>query len=165
MNDMKADVGRAETQVKAEREALRKLVERLKEFRKGTPDYKALAEEITKRQADISVKIRLQKEEFLQREAKIYYNVYQEILQEVDYYAAANGVTLVLRFNGDPADITEPETIIRDINKQVIWYTKNRDITPVVLDRLNQRAYHPGPATPSGTTPVGTRPGHGVQYK
>lgn len=165
MNDMKTDVGCAEAQVKAERQAVQKLAERLGEFRKGTPDYKALAEEITKRQANISVKIRLQKDEFLQQEAKIYHNVYQEILQEVDYYAAANGITLVLRFNGEPADVTVPETIIRDINKQVIWYTKDRDVTPMILDRLNQRGFRPAPASPGGTTPVGTRPGHGVPYK
>ncbi len=153
-------VERAEGVLKQEREAMQKLAERLASFNKGTPDYKALAEEITKREADLTIKVRMQ---FFQREAKIYHTVYQEILQEVDYYAAAAGINLVLRFNGDPADLNQPETVIRDINKQVVWYAKDRDITPVILDRLNQRAYrNPGaaapgaPAAPAG--PVGVRP-------
>lgn len=161
MNDMKADVERAELQMKADRDAIQKLAEQMKEYRKGTPEYKELAEVITKRQADLSIKIRLQKDEFLQREAKTYYNVYQEIHQEVDYYAAANGITMVLRFNGDPADLGRPETVIRTINKQVVWYTKDQDVTPVILDRLNQRAFNPSSTAPHGPA---RRPGQGVSF-
>ena len=45
-----------------------------------------MEEEIARREADLSVKVQLQRKEFLMREAKIYNTIYQEIEQEVDYY-------------------------------------------------------------------------------
>jgi Skp family chaperone for outer membrane proteins len=140
MEEMKADVERAEQQVKTERDAIGKLAERLQEFRKGTPDYKQMEEELAKRGADLQVQVQLQKNEFLQREAKIYHNVYQEIWQVTDYYAKQNGVDMVLRFNGDPVDVERPDSVLSFINKPVVWYQKQLDITPAVLQELNRNA-------------------------
>jgi len=148
MDDMKADVDRAESDVNKERDALRKLAERLDSYRKGSPEYKSMEEEIARRQADMSVKVQLQRKEFLTREAKIYHNVYQEIAQEVDYYCANKGIDMVLRFNGDPVDVDKPDSVLSYINKPVVWYDKSRDITPIILDSLVKR---------SGVQPSGTR--------
>ena len=79
MDDMKSDVQRAEAQVKQETEALQKLAESAQDYRKGTPDYKAIEEEVAKRRATITVRVQLQKREFIEQEAKIYHNIYLEI--------------------------------------------------------------------------------------
>ncbi|OHB65703.1 MAG: hypothetical protein A2V70_12525 [Planctomycetes bacterium RBG_13_63_9] len=160
MDDMKADVERAEAGIKTDQETIQNLAEKLNAYRKGTPDYKNLSEEITRRRGELSVKVQLQKEEFLQSEAKIYCNVYQEIQQEVNYHAAASGINMVLRFNGDPVDATKPETVIRGINGPVVWYAKERDITPIILERLNRANLNPG-TNRMGTPP--SRPGVGVR--
>ena len=139
MEEMKTDVTRAESDVNKERDTLRKLVEQLEGFRKGTPDYKAMEEEVARREADLSVKVQLQRKDFLMREAKIYHTVYQEIAQEVDYYCANKGIDMVLRFNGDPVDVDKPDSVLSYINKPVVWYDKSRDITPIVLDALVKR--------------------------
>ena len=90
MEDMKADVERAESQVKTERDAISKLAERLAATStRERREYKEMEEELAKRQADLAVAGQLQKNEFLQREAKIYHNVYQEILQATDYFCQA----------------------------------------------------------------------------
>jgi Skp family chaperone for outer membrane proteins len=146
MEDMKADVERAEAHVKSERETINKLVERLQEFRKGTPDYKQMEEDLAKRQADLAVRVNLQKGDFLQREAKIYHNVYQEIWQAADYYTKQNGIDMVLRFNGDPVDVERPDSVLTWINKPVVCYQKQLDITPAILQELNRTAVNPGPA-------------------
>jgi len=153
MEEMKADVERAEAQVKQERDTINKLAERLQEFRKGTPDYKQMEEELAKRQADLAVRVNLQKNEFLQREAKIYHHVYQELAQVTDYYAKQHGIDMVLRFNGDPVDVDRPDSVLTFINTPVVWYQKQMDITPMVLQELNRTAINPGPAA------VPSRPG------
>ena len=155
MEQMKADVVRAEEDVKTQRTMIIRLAEQLRELRSGTPDYKSLDEEITKRQADLSVRVNLQKKEFLQNEAKIYHDTYQEVLYEVDHFAKANGIAMVLRFNGDPVDIDEPQSVLTHINKPVVWYSQDRDITKVVLDKLNRR----GPAANPRVSENPTRPG------
>lgn len=155
MNAMKAEVERAEAEVKKDREAILRLNEQLQGFRKGTPDYNAIDEDLTRRRTELGVRIQKQKKEFLQREATIYYNVYQEILREVDSYCAANGITMVLRFSGEAADVENPESVLAYINKPVVWYQKNTDITPYILDRLNRDHLNPGLRT-GNTAP---RPG------
>lgn len=158
MQQMQAQVEAAEQEVKKEREQLKQLAERLEEHRAGTPDYKQLEEQLARKQSDLNTKIQLQKKEFLQQEAKVYHTVYQEMMQEVDYYAATNGIGLVLRFNGDPVDAQKPEDVLRQINQPIIWFPKGRDITPEVLARLNRPAVNPGLSTPQPASRPGVPP-------
>lgn len=155
MADMKSDVERAKTQMQKEAETIRNLAERMSDYRPGTTDYKSIEEEVAKRQADVQVKMQLQRKEFLQAEAKIYHTVYREILQEVDYFATANNIDIVLRFNGEPVDVEQPDDVLRDINKSVVWFANGLDITQDVLDRLNSRSIQ----APGGQM---GRPAHGV---
>ena len=140
MDEMKADVERAEANVKAQRETIGKLAERLQEFHKGTPDYKNMEEELAKRQADLQVMVTLQKNEFLQKEAKIYHSVYQEILQATDYFCKQNRVDIVLKFNADKVDAERPDSVLTWINKPVVWYASDLDITDAILQDLNRSA-------------------------
>jgi len=153
MTDMAEDVKRAETNVKTRRDEVIRLAEQLRDLRAGTPDYKALEAEVAKRQADLSVAVQLQKKDFLQREAKIYYETYEEVLSAVDYFAKKNSIAMVLRFNGDPANMDDPQSVLQHINKPVVWYAQDRDITNLVLTDLNR----PGP-NPS-SNPINNRIG------
>ncbi len=163
MKQMKDDVRRAEEEVRSERNAIVQLAKRLEEeITPGTRDYNALDVQLTERRTKLSIRIQLQKKEFLQREAKIFHTVYQEVLQEVNYYANANNVALVLRFNAARANPDQPQEILRDINKAVVWYAPPLDITQIVLDRLNQRAVNPNPGAPTGPA---RRPQQGVRFR
>ena len=163
MNNMKADAERDQTHLKAEREAIMKLAEQVKEYNRGTPDYKAGMETVTKRQADLAVKLRMHQETYREREAGIFYRVYTEMLEVVGYYAQANRITMVLKFNSETGDATQPETIVPYINRRVVWQAGNLDITQIILNEMNRRY---GPAQPPvGTTDRRNYPGgtHGVR--
>jgi outer membrane protein len=169
MDEMKADVDRAESDVNKERDTLRKLVEQMESYRKGTPEYKGLEEEIAKREADLSVRVQLQRKDFLARESKIYFTVYKEIEQEVNYYCTNKGIDMVLRFNGDPVDVDKPDSVLSFINKPVVYYDKGRDITYPILESLVKRSGAPAagntgnPGNRIGTPPV--RPGAGSPFQ
>jgi len=158
MDEMKQDVSRAETWVKNENDALTKLKEQLKDWRPGSPEYESLEETVAKRHSELAIKIQQQKREFLQREAKIYHNVYQEIQQEVNYYCAAKGVAIVLRFSREPAEVDRPDSVLALINKPVVTYAKNLDITDLILSQLNRRPVGGNP------NPIGSRQRPGVPY-
>jgi Skp family chaperone for outer membrane proteins len=157
MDEMKNDVNGAEARVNKERETINKLVEQLDTYRKGSPDYNAMEKEIAERQANLSVKVSLERKDFLAREAKIYFTVYKEIEQEVEYYCSNKGIDIVLRFNGDPADVDKPDSVLSFINKPVVYYDKGRDITKPILDTLIMRS-----GAPAGGNRVGTRPAGGA---
>jgi len=148
MNGMNADVERAEADVKAAREEMRKLAEQLQQYQKGSQQYKQLEAQMAEKQADVTVRVQLQKKGFMEQQAKIYHAVYQDIFQAVRSYAQANGISAVVQFDGERSDPNNPETVVRDINKPVIYYAEQLDITPVILAQLNQRPLNTNP-TPS----------------
>ena len=150
MEDMKADVERAEAQVKSGRETIGKMAERLREFNKGSIEYKQMEEDLAKRHADLAVQVQLQKSEFLQREAKIYHAVYQEIWQATDYFCKQNRIDMVVRFNGEQVDVESPESVLTHINKPVVWYDRGLDITDAILQDLNRTAINPAPGNARG---------------
>lgn len=151
-NDMRRDVDAAENAVKTEQQAVQQLSTRLEEFRKGTPEFKSLEEEIARRVADIKLKVSIQQRTFLEQEAKNYFSIYQEVLGHVKTYAEANGITMVLRFNGDPIDTTDPQEVLKELNKSVIYYHRAIDITPYILERC---AASGGGAAPVNPGPAG----------
>jgi len=124
---------------KKEKEGINKLVEKIKSFKPGTPEYKKLEEEITQKESDLKVQASLQQKEFAEREARIYLTAYQEISQQVKVYADHNGISLVLRFNGAPPDSTNREAVQAELFKMVI-YQNGIDITGPVLQELNRGA-------------------------
>ncbi|HWA97246.1 MAG TPA: OmpH family outer membrane protein [Pirellulales bacterium] len=161
--DLQRDIQNAEKDVQEKRAAMQKLSERLEEYKRGSPEFKALEEELVKRNADMTLEINIQKRNFVEQQAKMYLSVYRELSDEVKAYSEANGVQLVMRFNGDPADTNDPEEIFKDLNKSVIYYSASIDITPIILKKLNERMGPPAstPTAPpmSGQLPGATRPG------
>lgn len=156
--DLQGDVQRAEQRVKGDKEAIKSLLEQLQQFRPGTQDYKDLEEQIAKRQANLNVLITLQRKEFLQQEARIYYIIYREIIEEVDYFAGQNRAAMVLKFDRQPVDVEIPETVVRSINRRVIWSNQGLDITDYIVDKLNGRV------NPGSTRRQGVPTGSGGKY-
>ena len=97
MEEMKADVERAEAQVKAKREQSTSSVS-LQEVQQGNRPLPELEEELAKRQADLQVQVQVAaRTSFCNKRPRIYHNVYQEILQATDYYCKQNGIDMVLQ--------------------------------------------------------------------
>jgi Skp family chaperone for outer membrane proteins len=155
-DDLKGDIEGAEADVQAERKTLTGMVEQLREFRNVSPtEYKRMEEDVANRQAALQVRIQLQRKEFVQREARIYHTVYQEILQELEYYCEHNPIDMVLNFSGNPVDVERPESVLAYINRPVVRYGKDRDITGYILNALNERVRGTQTPAPGG---MGSRP-------
>ena len=165
---MRREVQGAEGEIKAERDALQKMAEHLDDFRPGSTERAQLEEEITKKDADMKLRMNLQKKKFMEQEAKIYYIVYKEILDHIKYYSDRSGITLVMRFNGDPIVQNDPQEVIRELNKSVIYYHPGVDITPMILESIAVAQRGGQPAQPVGPPRQPVNPGPaGVlpQYK
>ncbi|HET6880797.1 MAG TPA: OmpH family outer membrane protein [Pirellulales bacterium] len=167
-DELRRDVEAAENELKQNKSSLQKMAERLEELNRNSPDYRQLEEDIAKRSADLSVQVQLQKKEFFEKEAKIYYTVYQEIMEQVKYHADKHGIALVMRFNGDPLDENDPQGIQKELNKAVLYYNKTIDITPIILDAVNPPRSRPTTTSPQpdnrlGRPPQGVLPPNGVR--
>jgi Skp family chaperone for outer membrane proteins len=136
MEGMKQAVEATENQLRVEREQIGKMQERLETFKSGSPEYKQLDDEIAKRKADFNLQASKQRKEFLDQEAKIYFDTAEEISQAVKHYAQQHNIGLVVRFNGDRPDPAVRNDVLQYINRPVV-YENNIDITPDVLRLLN----------------------------
>jgi Skp family chaperone for outer membrane proteins len=140
MDKMKDEVMAAENSLKGERDRINGLMEQLKGFNVGTPEYKKLEAEIAKAQGDFNVNAQLQKKDFMDREAKVYLQVYSEIERAVGQFARDHGIAAVFRFDGDPVDGGDRNQILRGITKPIVYYEAGNDITPDILKMLNGAA-------------------------
>ena len=137
MDRMKDEVMAAENSLKAERDRINGLMEQIKGFNVGTPEYKKLEAEIAKGQGDFNVTAQLQKKDFMDREAKVYLEVYTEIEKAVSQFARQHGIAVVFRFDGDPVDAMDRNQILRGITKPIVHYEAGNDITPDIIKLLN----------------------------
>jgi len=146
MKALKGRVEAAETDLKRMGDEIKKKQDQLKAydqqktFAPGSPEYKRLEEQILKDTGDFNLKRSLQGKEFMEQEGKLYFKVSLEIDDAVKLIATRNNIALVLKFNGDDVDANDRNDILRNINKPIVYFDKNMDITPFVLQELNRSA-------------------------
>ena len=146
MDRMKDQVMAAENTLKGERDRINGLMEQIKGFNPGTPEFKKLEAEIAKAQGDFNVSAQLQKKEFMDQEAKVYLQVYTEVEKAVEQFAREHRIAIVHRFDGDPVDNSDRNQILRGITKPMVYIEPGIDITPDILKMLNTPAVATQPA-------------------
>ena len=137
MEAMKKEMEGIETDLKADREKIAQQEQQRNTFNTGTAEYKQLDEEIARQMANFNLKMGKLRKDFLEREAKVYYQTYLEVVDAVKYYAKRQNIGLVLRFNGEPVDPNRRDDVLREINKPVVVQDQI-DITPDILALINR---------------------------
>jgi Skp family chaperone for outer membrane proteins len=145
--------------------AINKKIERLKDFALGTPDFKKLEEEIAREKSDNNVTKMIKQKELREEDARIHYETYQEVVQEVTRIASSAQCRLVLRFDSQEIDERNPVAVQAGIGRLVIYADREMDMTPFVIKALNTEvAAKPNPngGRPSTSTKGGSATGSKV---
>src|SRR3954453_623195 len=156
MDTMKKEMETIEAELKADREKIAGQEQQRNAFNPGSAEYKKMDEDIARQMADFNLKMGKLRKEFLEREAKVYYQTYLEVVDAVKYYAKRQNIGLVLRFNGEPVDPNRRDDVLREINKPVVVQDQI-DITPDVLVLIN-RDQQTGGQAGGQLGPQATRP-------
>lgn len=138
MEAMKGEVQKYEETLRARHQELSQERDQLlQQFKPGTPNYDKLERELADKAAKLQVDTQLKKKDFLQREAKVYYDVYLEVSKAIEDFSNMNGIDLVLRYNGDEIDKDDRQSVLTGVNRAIVYH-RNLDITREILDRLNR---------------------------
>jgi Skp family chaperone for outer membrane proteins len=137
MDKMKQEVQQYEEKLRADNVALTKERDQLQQFKAGSQEYERLERSLADRAAKLQIDMQMKKREFLTRESKVYYEVYQEVSNAVREFAEMKGIDLVLRYNADEMNPDDRTSVLQGVNKPVIFH-RNLDITREILDRLNR---------------------------
>jgi Skp family chaperone for outer membrane proteins len=144
---MKKDVEQFEEKIRLERDEITKMGEQLKAVNPDSPDYKRLEEAIAERTGKLQLETSRARKDFLQREAKLFHDTYQEVANHVNNFARQNNIGLVLRFSSEAIDPEDRNAVLQGINRNVV-YQNQLNITPHILGLVN------GGAAPR-STPAG----------
>jgi len=137
--DLKSEIQKADEQAKAMAVKISKLQEEMKQFKQDSPEYAQREKELTRLTTEFETFRKQKQREFVRKEADIYKTIYLEVVDVVRKYAEYYNYTLVLRFNGDKLDTDDPQQLIRGLNRQVVYYRAEDDITPAIIEYLNRR--------------------------
>jgi len=147
IEDIKKDIDAYKDVVTQQQTQLRTETEKLNQFKPGTPEYKTVEENIARMRVNFQLDSAKRQKEFMEQEAKIYFNVYKEIEAAVADFAVRNRIALVLRYSAEDMDPAKRESIMQGINRMVI-YQNRLNITDLILDTLNRGTPQMSPGTP-----------------
>jgi len=154
--DLKAEIERSDTQAKQYMTQSQQLQAKLKEFKSGSTDYIKYEKQLLTLKADFDAYRTSAQRDLMRRESQIYKQVYIDVSAAVKEYCKHYDYTLVMRFNRKSVDESEaPNDIVQGMNRQVVFFQQQDDITDRVLMYLNKN--YGGPTTPrprTGGTPA-----------
>ena len=139
MAELKVEVEKAEAELKQEKSEVENLIAQLQIHPQGSDEHARLKELITTANTELTDEAKSRKKDFVHREARIYHDVYRDIVEQSKQYARQNGIIMVLRFSSEKPNVDDPQSVLKHINKPTVWYDEDRDITEAVLRRLIER--------------------------
>ncbi|MCA8993411.1 MAG: OmpH family outer membrane protein [Planctomycetaceae bacterium] len=116
----------------------------------GSPDYSALESQLFEAQGKLQAFQQVEQREIVRKQAELYKQIYMDVQKATSEYARYYNYTLVLRFNrADATESTNPQQILQGLNRQVVFYQTNDDITDQILDYLNDTYRKTASAAPA----------------
>jgi Skp family chaperone for outer membrane proteins len=137
MEQMKKEVQQYEQELQQRNQELQKDREQLGQYNPGSQEYEKLERAIADKAAKLQIDMQMKKREFLQRESRVYYDVYQEVAGAVREFAQLKGIDLVLRYSDGEMKPEDRGSVLQGVNRAIL-YQSNLDITREILDRLNR---------------------------
>ncbi len=155
MEGLKADADAFQSSLQERAKDVQAMHKQMTDFKKGSPEYEKLEEQIAELQSKYQLEMNLKKKGFMDREAQIHFEVYGELKQAVTQYATLFGYEVVIRFSRDEIDPEDRGSVLSGINQPLVFHDPKNDITVPILDYLNRES---GPRSPRvSAQPSGAR--------
>lgn len=138
--DLKTEIGQSDQKARQMAQQIQTLQEQMKSLKEGSPDYIELEKRVAQQTSDFDAFRKVAQKDFLRKESQLYKTIYLEVVDLVKGFAEANGYTMVLRFDRDDVgDAENPNEVLKNMNRLVVYHRSTDDLTTHVLDYLNRR--------------------------
>jgi Skp family chaperone for outer membrane proteins len=153
--DLKAEIERSDTKAKQFMSQSQTLQAKLKEFKSGSADYIKYEKLLLTLKAEFDAYRASAQRDLMRRESKIYKQVYMDVSAAVKEYCKHYDYTLVMRFNRKSVSESDaPNDIVQGMNRQVVFFKTQDDITDRVLVYLNKNYGKPAAQLVRGRSSV-----------
>jgi Skp family chaperone for outer membrane proteins len=137
--DLKAKIQVSEEEAKGKAGNIQEMQAKLKAYAEGSEEFNAAEKQFAQASADFEAFRRAAQRDFLKQESQIYHTVYMDVSDAVAKYAKYYKYNLVLRFNREDLDTENAQKLIEGMNRQVVYFENENDITQSVTDYLNKK--------------------------
>lgn len=138
MQQIEQELKNFDASFKAKNEELKNEVAVLKDLVPGTPDYTRQEEKIAQIESRGKLDFGRRRKELIDAEAKIFHDNYQLISQMVSSVAVTNQIGIVFRYNSEEMDLTDKDSLIRGVMKNIVYHDAGLDMTDLVMKMLDQ---------------------------
>lgn len=118
----------------------RQMQAQLQTLQPGSADYNKVESDLIKLKTELESFKQVEQREIVRKQAEVYKAIYLEVQDMVQRFATYHKYTLVIRFTRDDvSEASNPQAIIQNMNRQVVFYQDRDDITEPILKYLNDR--------------------------
>ena len=155
--EIKAEIAKSEPRRSSLVKQIEMLSKRLKSgsIEPGSAKAADLEQQGDKLKAELVVFNKNERKRILRREAQLLKTIHGEIKGVVKRAAEAWGYTLVMRFNSSATEATTPNSVVGELQRQVVYFRAEDDITKPVIEYLNKQFLKQSPAPRTGAQPAG----------
>ena len=155
--EIKAEIAKSEPHRTSIGKKLETITKRLGSgsIERGSAKAAELEQQSDSLKAELVVFNKNERKRILRREAQLLKAIHGEIKGVVKRAADAWGYTLVLRFNSTSTETTTPNSVVGELQRQVVYHRVEDDITKPVIEFLNKQFLKESPAPRTGARPAG----------
>jgi outer membrane protein len=137
--DWKAEFQVNEENAKKMTAQIQQVIEQMKEFKQGSPEFIKLEKQQTDLAARLGAFKQTAQRELLRKEADLLKTVYLEAMDVVERFADHFGYTLVMRFSSDTFEGEDMNKMQTVMNRTIIFHRPEDDLTDGVIRQLNKQ--------------------------
>ena len=113
IEQIKSMVKAEEAKIQQQGEAIKQRVAKLGSFQPSSAEYKSLEEETARMQGQVQADMALKRKGFLEQEAKVYFDTYEQVKREVKAFAESNRIGIVLRYSSEEIDSANRQSVLQ----------------------------------------------------
>ena len=125
-----------EEKINSQRETVLKELDKLREFREDTAEYKQQEDRIAKMEAELKLDFMRKEKEFNEARAAILAGSYKQVQNAVKQMADYHKIAVVLRYSRTEMDPKKPATVTGGLGRDLVYFNASVDMTDGVMQLL-----------------------------
>ncbi len=139
MAKIKEDIEAFDQFVKRETQVLKAMGDQLAVLKPGSPEHKAVQDDAAAKTGELQARVGTKKTQLLQTEGETYYDAYRKMEAAVKIVARKKKIGFVFRLaSSDDMKREDRNSVLQGVNRALIAYPTENDITAAVLEELNR---------------------------
>ena len=138
MKGIKSQANQLKTQIQERQEAIKEEALQISQYEAGSADRNKMEADVEQKQAALRTSARQAEADLLNREARVYYDVYVKMQTVVGELASKHGISIVFRYDGASVDPASRPEVIKAVNRSVVFH-RDIDLTNMVITGMGPR--------------------------